>query len=203
MPEEETAIGTNRIEAFSDGVFAIVITLLVLELRVPHVENSRDFYELAAATWNLAPKFLSFLLSFAFVAIFWTSHHLFFHQVSRSSRALVWLNNLFLLTLTFIPFPTAMLGEYHENRFAVLFFGLTMVASLVSFALLRRYVLTNETLWSSKAIKAHLASEFRRSWLSAVVFAAAALTYFSTNIAISAYLLIPIFYLISQRRFRL
>lgn len=198
---EEKNISTNRIEAFSDGVFAIVITLLVLELRVPRVEHETDFYELARAIGALAPKFLSFLLSFVFAAIFWVTHHQFFHQLRHSMRGLLWLNNLFLLTITFLPFPTALLGEYPENKFAVMFFGLEMIVSISAILLMRWWAAYRARLLKSEADE----REIRKALIGGAVavgvyMVAVALSYFNSAAAILIYLLTPFLYLVSQRK---
>jgi uncharacterized membrane protein len=196
-------ISTNRIEAFSDGVFAIVITLLVLELRVPHVEHGRDFNELAKAVWMLAPKFLSFLLSFLFAAIFWVTHHQLFHQLRHSTRSLLWLNNLFLLFLTFLPFPTAMLGEYPENKFAVMFFGLEMIFSIGAFLLLRWYASFKAKLLQSAASEAESRKALTAGIAAVGLYVLAVIIcFFNTTAAIGVYVLTPFLYLLTQRKTR-
>ncbi|MEO6588010.1 MAG: TMEM175 family protein, partial [Pyrinomonadaceae bacterium] len=121
--KEPKAPSTGRIEQFSDGVFAIVITLLVLTLQVPKIENEKSVFDVLNALFQLLPKFLGFVMSFFFVAVFWVAHHQFFHTLNLSTRTLLWLNNLFLFFITFIPFPTALLGEYPDNIASVIFFG--------------------------------------------------------------------------------
>jgi uncharacterized membrane protein len=119
QPGSEPPILTNRIEAFSDGVIAIVITLLVLELRVPQLEGA-DGAMLSMAVVALAPKFLSFVMNFVFVAVFWVAHHQLYHPLERSTPALLWLNNLFYsvspLFLSRLPcwanIPTILLPSF-------------------------------------------------------------------------------------------
>src|SRR5262245_19059202 len=109
------AMPTSRIEAFSDGVFAIVSTLLILSVQVPelHGDVAR---ELPRALVRLTPHFLTFVLSFAIVCIWWVAHHHFFVLLEKSDRGLLWLNSLFLLWLVTVPFPTALLGNYPHER---------------------------------------------------------------------------------------
>ena len=102
---------TSRIEAFSDGVFAIIITLLVLEIHVPQVQDKNISAALEHSLLAMTPKFLSYILSFVLVCIWWVAHHHLFHILKRSDRGLLWLNSLFLLWLAFIPFPTALMGD--------------------------------------------------------------------------------------------
>src|SRR5574341_1185244 len=96
----------DRVEAFSDGVFAIILTLLVLELHVPNVADRSRLDQYAAAMAPLIPKVVSFALTFVMICIHWVSHHYFFRHLRHVTIGLVWLNNLFLLWLCFLPFPT-------------------------------------------------------------------------------------------------
>src|SRR2546425_782379 len=105
--EKEKVMSTQRIEAFSDGVFAIIVTLLVLDLKVPDLPQQITNQETLQALFNLAPQFISFVLSFFILCIFWVNHHQFFHTIKTADRKLLWLNNLLLFWLCFIPFPTA------------------------------------------------------------------------------------------------
>ena len=103
---------TARIEAFSDGVFAIAITLLALELKVPHLEGDRSSAALFAALLKPWPSYVAFLNSFITILVLWVTHHGVFRLVTRSSPALVFTNGLLLLLVTATPFPTAVLSEY-------------------------------------------------------------------------------------------
>lgn len=98
-------LNTHRIEAFSDGVFAVAITLLVLNLQVPQLAASAVSRELVAKLIELWPKLLIYVLSFVIVGIYWVAHHNSFHYIERSDRTLLWLNLLLLLCIVFIPFP--------------------------------------------------------------------------------------------------
>jgi uncharacterized membrane protein len=131
---------TSRIEASSDGVFAIIITLLVLEIHVPQVQGQDISGALEHSLLAMAPKFLSYILSFVIVCIWWVAHHHLFHILKRSDRGLLWLNSLFLLWLAFIPFPTALMGDFPGTRLAVMGYGTVTTLAGVSFlppALLR------------------------------------------------------------------
>jgi uncharacterized membrane protein len=97
---------TTRLEAFSDGVIAIIVTLLVLEIKVPHLE-APSWAGFVAALAPLAPKLIGFAFSFFTVAIFWVNHHGFFHRLKHSTWRLLWHNNLLLFCLSIIPFTTA------------------------------------------------------------------------------------------------
>ena len=184
--------GTNRIEAFSDGVFAIVITLLIFQIQIPEVNNKADWKELFYALYNLAPKFIGYVTSFFFVAVFWISHHQFFNTLNFSKRGLLWLNNLFLFFVTFIPFPTGVLGAYHENLTAVIFFGLTFFAASLTYAILRWYGWeSNET--SDKFDENSLRNAMRFSFLLPLLYLIGIIVaLFNLPIAILIYILTPI-----------
>jgi uncharacterized membrane protein len=128
-------MGTTRLEAFSDGVIAIIITIMVLELKVPH-----DTAE--AALLRLAPVFLSYVLSFIVVAIFWVNHHHLLHITKHVNGKVLWLNVHLLFWLSLIPFTTGYMGENHLAPLAVALYGVNMTACAIAFDLLRRGIST-------------------------------------------------------------
>lgn len=189
---QSTSPGTNRIEAFSDGVFAIVITLLIFQIQIPEIKNKSDWAELFYAIYNLAPKFFGYVTSFFFVAVFWISHHQFFNTLNFSKRGLLWLNNLFLFFVTFIPFPTGVLGAYHENLTAVIFFGLTFFAASLTYAILRWYGWESDDT-SDKFDHQSLLNAMRLSFLLPLLYLMGiVVSFFSMPIAILIYFLTPI-----------
>ena len=133
----------TRVEAFSDGVFAIVVTLLVLELKVPALKDHASVSELAYQLVELVPKVLSWLISFIIVCKFWLNHHHVLGLARRADYAMVWLNSMFLMGQSFIPFPTALMGEYPDNRLAVSFFGSVFAVNTLLFLALHAYVVHN------------------------------------------------------------
>lgn len=106
---------TSRIEAFSDGVFAIAVTLLVLELKVPQLAEEAGNGELWSALLDRWPSYLAYLVSFATILIVWVNHHRLFTIIRRSDSRFLFLNGALLLVVTTIPFPTALLAEYLEK----------------------------------------------------------------------------------------
>jgi uncharacterized membrane protein len=109
---EDGDIDTGRIEAFSDGVFAIAITLLVLEVRVPHLKDAPIGTTLLGALIEQWPSYLGYAMSFLIIGIIWANHHNRFKYIKRSDHILLTLNTFFLMCVSFIPFPTALLAEY-------------------------------------------------------------------------------------------
>jgi TMEM175 potassium channel family protein len=136
---EQEFPGPGRLEAFSDGVMAIAITLLVLEIKVPQLEAALSAREALLALAALAPKFLGYLLSFFFIAVFWINHHRFFHLIRHVDTGLLWLNILLLLALSFIPFPTGMIGDYPRNSTALALFAVVLMTAGIAFNLMWRH----------------------------------------------------------------
>jgi uncharacterized membrane protein len=110
----------DRIVFFSDAVFAIAITILVLDIRVPDGLSPTDLSDEVLGLW---PKYLSYAISFLVLAIYWQAHHRVFKPIRGYDGTLVWLNFLFLMVVAFLPFPTALLGEYGEEQISVVIYA--------------------------------------------------------------------------------
>ncbi len=136
----------GRIEAFSDGVFAIVITLLVLEIKVPSLPAPGSDAALIAALVTELPVIVSCAISFFIIAIFWVSHHQFWHSLRHADWSLLWLNNLVLLFIVFIPIPTWMVGIYPTLRTPAATFGVIMAGAGLAFLAMRAYAGTQKGL---------------------------------------------------------
>ncbi len=128
----------TRMDAFSDGVFAIVVTLLVLELRVPELRNP-TVSELWQGLLKLKSSFVSFALSFFYVASVWYTHVYLFKVLNRVDSVIIWLNNLSLFFICFIPFPTALIGQYTHNSLAAAIFGIVVFLLLATNCLIIWY----------------------------------------------------------------
>ena len=112
--------GVGRVEAFSDGVIAIIVTIMVLELHPPISAGMEKL-------WTLWPVFLAYVLSYAYVAIYWVNHHRLFSHATHVTNGLVWSNMLLLFALSLVPFSTSYLGEHHFNREATWLYLATML----------------------------------------------------------------------------
>jgi uncharacterized membrane protein len=144
---------TSRVEAFSDGMFAIAITLLILEIKVPAADQGN----LAAALLRQWPSYLAFFLSFAFIGIMWMNHHRMFTHIRRSDDTLLVLNLLLLLGITAVPFPTAVLAAHlgtPNQRTAALLYNGVYVVIAVFFNVLWRYAISRQLLDKSLAASA-------------------------------------------------
>ena len=116
-------IGKNRIEALSDGIFAIVMTLLVLELHVPKLPTTAPNVEVTAALISLGPKFVSYLVAFVSLGVFWIAHHMMYHAIRRADRTLLWLNIAFFMFVSLLPFSTSVLNAFPRALIAPFLFG--------------------------------------------------------------------------------
>ena len=114
----------SRLEAFSDGVFAIVITLLILDIRFPDVAYS----QFAATMASLLPRILAYVMSFIIIGVYWSTHHNSMHAIRKTDRSFLWLNILLLLCVSFIPFPTSLLGRYPFQAGPIIIYGFTLIA---------------------------------------------------------------------------
>ncbi|MFN5513236.1 MAG: TMEM175 family protein [Cyanobacteriota bacterium] len=124
--------GNERLFAFSDGVFAITITLLVLEIKVPELSPSLAATELWPALTHLVPHIISHVISFFVLGIFWVAHHNMFAHIKKHDHILLWLNLLFLLCVASTPFPTGLLGTYPNEQITVMIYaGVLTVTGLV------------------------------------------------------------------------
>jgi uncharacterized membrane protein len=184
MTETSGEPGTGRIEAFSDGVIAIIITIMVLELKLP--QHAADHGLWAGVLEPLAPKLISYALSFLIIAIMWVNHRALLHTVHSPTRALVWWNNNLLFWTSLVPLATAFLGENPLSPLAVGFYAVSQFAVVVSFGLLRTYV------WQQGHPSADVMALHRRMvWKNA---AAAALYVVSVPLAfVSVYFSMTIF----------
>lgn len=123
----------SRIASFSDAIFAVAITLLILNINLPLIPKGQVSQELGPAVKELIPHFWSFVLSFAVIGVYWMSHHGIFRFIKRSNRLFLWLNLAFMMSIVFLPFSTSMLGQYGGDRLAVMFYAgnLTMTGGLM------------------------------------------------------------------------
>lgn len=130
----------GRVEAVCDGIFAIILTLLVLEIKVPHIHEANSVDELIHALRDTFPKFIAWVISFFTVMVIWVNHHRIFESLSKIDHKFFWLNANLLLWISFYPFSTALMGDYPNNKFAVSFFGIASLLMGIGFTSLRWYM---------------------------------------------------------------
>jgi uncharacterized membrane protein len=127
---DETLLGKNRIEALTDGIFAVVMTILVLDINIPQISSSHSGIgsvtaetQLVERLFDLWPKILSFGISFIILAIYWMAHHRQFHYIKHLDRALIWINIIFLMATCLLPFSTSLLAEHREQQISIFVYG--------------------------------------------------------------------------------
>src|SRR5262249_25855864 len=125
MNEDERMfeLGKNRIEALSDGIFAIAMTILILEFHVPELPHNASNVEVVPALLKLVPKFVTYAVSFIGLGVYWVGHHNMYHAIRRSDRVLLMLNILFFMFVAFLPFSTSVLNAFPMTQVAPLLFG--------------------------------------------------------------------------------
>ena len=184
-------MGKNRLEAFSDGVFAIIITIMVLELKVPHSA------ELAALV-PLWPVFLSYVLSFVYLGIYWNNHHHMLHAVGRISGRNLWGNLHLLFWLSLIPFVTGWMGENHFAALPVALYGVVLLCAACAFSLLQR------SLIKAEGPDCVLARAIGGDWkgnLSPLLYAAAVgLAFIQPWISCTLYVVVAVIWLVPDSR---
>ena len=179
-------MGKGRLEAFSDGVIAIIITIMVLELKVPHGAELTDL-------WALGPVFLSYVLSFANVGIYWNNHHHLLHAVKHVSGGILWANLHLLFWLSLFPFTTGWMGENHFSTWPVVIYGINLLLAGVAYTILVRTIIAAhgkesdiakaigsdfKGLVSIAAYVTAIVIAFFNPWISGGLFVAVALIWF-------------------------
>lgn len=181
----------GRLEAFSDGVLAIVITVMVLELSAPAEPT-------LAALKELIPTFLSYVLSFIFIGIYWNNHHHLFQAVEQVDGRILWANLHLLLWLSLVPFVTAWMGETEFAAWPVALYGLNLLLSAVAYYLLVRTLLARH---GQDSVLANAVNRDFKGKISLVIYLAAIpLAFVSTWLAGGLYVLVAILWLIPDRR---
>lgn len=147
--DEETRISKSRLEFLTDGIFAIVMTLLVLEITVPQISSHEpDVVEAALheRLLDLWPKIFSYVISFIILAIYWRAHHRQFHYIKHLDGVLIWTNIMFLMAVTFLPFSTSLLGDYMDQQISVFIYGGNSIVIAFLLYIQWRYATDNHRL---------------------------------------------------------
>jgi uncharacterized membrane protein len=201
MPQLESTkqvplMSLNRFEAFSDGVFAIAVTLLVIEIKPPDLSQATSS-EAVAKLLQVFPHVLSYATSFIVIGVIWINHHALFHFIKRVDRTILVINLLLLMCVAFIPYPTALIGEYRTSLPVVVFYGLTLALTgfaynALWFYVVRRYITSQKIIHQKTVQKATIWTlSYPISYL-----VAAGLAFININLSIVLYILIPSFYLL-------
>ena len=188
MPE----MSTNRLEAFSDGVIAIIITIMVLELRAPAQPT-------LAALLKVAPVFLSYALSFLVAAIMWTNHHHLVHAVRSVTARLLWSNLYLLFWMSLIPFVTDYAGKNYREPMAVALYGLDLFFCASGFYLLRRE-LVRQSGNNTAMVEYHEGIQRKNAFSGALYLLSVPLAYISIYASFFIFALIPAMYFLPEKK---
>ena len=184
-------MGKGRLEAFTDGVIAIIITIMVLELKVPHGED------LAAIT-PLWPKFLSYVVSFIIVGIYWNNHHHMAHSVERVTGAILWANLHLLFWLSLVPFVTGWMGENHFAALPTAVYGAVLLMAGIAYTILQAAIIRHHGPHSKLAAAV---GRDGKAKLSTVLYAAAIpLAFVNELISDGIYVFVALMWLVPDRR---
>ncbi len=187
----------NRLETFSDAVMAIILTLLVLELRVPSITVHTNLSQYFDLLRPLFTKTLSFVLTFFIITVHWVSHHYFFVNIKSVPMGLVWLNNLFLLWICFMPFPTAMLGNNLTDQFPIILYGVNQLLAALTFMGFRSYANANGLFVNKKAAEAMGPVH---SFPAVILFVLSIiLSFFNVYVSLACFVIVPVLYFIPSR----
>lgn len=181
----------NRLEAFSDGVLAIIITIMVLEFKVP---NDTTF----EAVIKLSHKFLSYILSFIYVGIYWNNHHHLMHTVKRVNGKILWANLHLLFWLSLIPFTTAWIGEHHFKSFPMMLYGIVLLMNAIAYFILQKIILIDH---GKDSVLANAIGKDYKGKISLISYIiAVVLTKYSVEISGALYILVALIWLIPDKR---
>src|ERR1041384_7422137 len=195
-------MGRGRLEAFSDGVMAIIITIMVLEIKVPHGGTLNDLRVPHGGTLNdlrpLLPVLLSYILSFVYVGIYWNNHHHMLHATTAVTGAMLWANLHLLFWLSLFPFATGWMGENHFTALPTAVYGAVLLMAAIAYYVLER------TIIRSQGPESILQKAVGRDWkgkLSPVLYVAAILaTLLSPMISQVIFVAVALIWLIPDRR---
>lgn len=181
----------TRLEAFSDGVLAIIITIMILEIKVPHGVEFSDLKP-------LIPKFLSYVLSFVYVGIYWNNHHYLLHGLSKVNGKILWGNLHLLFWLSLIPISTGWMGENNFAKAAMALYGIVLLGSAIAYLILQRLVLNVEGK-DSQLAKA-IGNDAKSKISTVMNIIGIASSFYSEWISGIAYLIIALIWLVPDKR---
>ena len=194
MSEQRTGqavMGKGRLEAFSDGVLAIIITIMVLELKVPYGDD-------VAALKPMLPMLLAYALSFLYIGIYWTNHHHMLHTVHKVTGPVLWANLHLLFWLSLVPFGTAWMGE---NRFAatpVALYGVVLLMAAIAYFILVRALLAMHG--DDSVLATAIGNDFKGRVSVAIYLLAVPLAFASPGLACALYVLVAVIWLVPDTR---
>jgi TMEM175 potassium channel family protein len=184
-------MGKGRLEAFSDGVIAIIITIMVLEMKVPHGDSIESLLP-------IVPVFLSYVLSFVYVGIYWNNHHHMLHASRKISGPVLWANLHLLFWLSLFPFATGWMGENHFSATPSALYGVVLLMAAVAYWILQQTIIASEG--SASVLKAAVGRDWKGKLSPLLYLLAIASTFLVQWLAQGLYVLVALLWLVPDRR---
>ena len=184
-------MGKNRLEAFSDGVIAIIITIMVLELKVPHGDE-------LAALLPLVPVLLSYVLSFVYLGIYWNNHHHMLHTCRTVTGSVLWANLHLLFWLSLIPFTTGWMGENHFATLPAATYGFVLLMAAIAYWILQQRIIASQG--EESILKKAIGSDWKGKLSPVLYVSAVLLAFVSQWIAVAIYVLVAIMWIVPDKR---
>jgi uncharacterized membrane protein len=184
-------VGKNRLEAFSDGVLAIIITIMVLEMKVPHGDS-------LATLAPLAPVFMSYVLSFIYLGIYWNNHHHMLHTCKRVTGGILWANLHLLFWLSLFPFVTGWMGENHFGAVPTALYGGVLLAAAIAYWVLQQTIIASQG--PESPLKGAIGSDWKGKLSPVLYLLGIGSTFMWTRAAQLLYVLVALMWLVPDRR---
>jgi uncharacterized membrane protein len=184
-------MGKNRLEAFSDGVLAIIITIMVLELKAPHGDT-------VAVLIPLVPALLTYVLSFVYLGIYWNNHHHMLHACHTVTGSILWANLHLLFWLSLIPFTTGWMGENHFATLPAAAYGVVLLMAAIAYLILQHRIIASQA--EDSILKRAIGSDWKGKLSPLLYVVAIVLAFVSPWLAVSIYVLAAIMWVIPDRR---
>lgn len=201
LGEVGNEISKSRIETLTDGVFAIVMTILVLEITVPQISHSETAIELPKQLLKLWPVIQSYGTSFIILGFFWIAHDYQFHYVKRANRTFLWITIFYLMFIAFVPFSTSLIGEYGDQQISVIIYAVNI--SIIGFweYIRWKYATKDHQLVDSDLNRTFITKMSRRFLLGPTIYLiAVAISFVSTQLSLVMFIATPLYFLVSARK---
>jgi uncharacterized membrane protein len=184
-------MGKSRFEAFSDGVIAILITIMVLELKVPHGESVQTLRP-------LIPVFLSYVLSFVYLGIYWNNHHHMLHTVRKVTGPMLWANLHLLFWLSLVPFATGWMGENHFGPTSSALYGVVLLMAAIAYYILQQLIIASQG--PDSLLKKAVRGDWKGKLSPVIYLIAIPLAFLSEWLSLGLYVLVALIWLVPDRR---
>jgi TMEM175 potassium channel family protein len=185
-------MGKGRLEAFSDGVIAILITIMVLELKVPEAGDVSDDLR------HLAPVFFSYLLSFVYLGIYWNNHHHMLHLADRVTGGILWANLHLLFWLSLVPFTTGWMGENHFTALPTALYGAVLLMAAIAYWILQQLIIASQG--TDSLLKTAVGSDWKGKVSPLAYLTAIPLAFWQGWISLTLYVVVALMWLVPDRR---